>query len=1712
MHKLFYLFWVLILSIRTILSFGQLPTEHLQLWLMADSVVEHNGKVSQWTDLTKFNNHAFQVDINKQPAVINNALNGHSIVRFDGIDDFLSFSELDSIRTVFIVFKHISGSSSSYQPLLGHSVYYDFVGNTGDLLFNYSYLSPFIKTGIVKINNEITNPQTIKKPIKYSLISIKSSGNLRAEYITNDRNNFGYWNGDFAEVLIYDSLINEVEQIIIEDYLFNKYAPKLTLGSAIIIPYSLCDTMLSIDTSFSTILWSNGDTTCNTIVNSSGTYFVQAKDIFGRMQYDTIDIMFPNTQIDNQTICEGDSILLKSPLLDAYSFEWSNGAIADSAYFSNAGTHWLKITDTLGCSNTAFFTISIDSFPNTNLLNNDTTLCSGNPLSIIPNIANIQTYLWHPGLTTDSVCIVSNEGWYHVQVENQNNCFAHDSIYVHIKGEAPHARFNAQNFCLGDTTNFIDLSTPAGSISSWKWVINNTDTINTKNTNYLFNADGNQSIRLIVETFETCSDDTSAVIHINPIINPYFTYHPSCINVPTSFYDKSHVPLNVSLTSRNWYINDQYVGNEDTLLYQFLVTGNHKVQLETTSTNGCSSAYSDTINVFDSYPSPVFDLVYPLNNHTTSDSIINFKWNKPISETLSYTFLISQDSSFNSIVFQKADIKTNFLSIILPLGFDTLYWKVRAFNPCLNYYETSPFKIHKFTPPKNNHLQLWLSANNAIIEEEKIAQWIDLSEKNNHTLQTAITKRPILIDSIETINNQPAINFDGIDDFLEFEAIDSIITAFFIVKHNTGTSSNYPPLLGHPNKYDWAGSTGTKLFNTTYLNPFIKNGEIYYNGELISPSEINKPLNFSLISFRTNGYVSAQYITNDRNGNGIWNGAYAELMIFDTVLSPPEMDLVHQYLRYKYTPPVNLLYDITIPYGFADTTITTAEKPWFTSYQWSTGENDTLPTLTVSKPGTYAVTVTDIFGFESTDSLRVMYPEFTIPANTTLCLGDTLRWNLDAKGPYSYEWSTGESDMDIDLFEAGAYSVTITDTLGNQWSPEPVVITIEHFPATASLGNDTTLCRGNRLLLQNGQSEAVGFLWNDGSTQPYYRIDQTETVTVQVTNALGCVAHDTIHIDVAGTAPVANFETGNLCRTYPVTFTNTSLALDGAEIESVLWNFNEQSTATTTHANYAFAQAGEVAITLTVNTNQGCTNDTTQTLRIHELPVSQFMPLQVCEGATLQLQNHSQSTDGEITAYAWQIADQWYNTAQPQHTFATAGSTFVQMVSRTEHNCPDTLKTYITVKPAPVAAFSYDTICMGSEAAFSNISTSQLGQQYTSQWHFADGSQSTTTHATHTFAQAGIEVITLIVRQLADGCADTLERRVNVHAVPVVNLTDAQTCVSTPTALEFTGTFGESENPGSVTWHVGDTTLYGASVQYLTQSDGVLPMQIRVRNAAGCQTHAEAALTVLPSPSVAFAHMPDTVYVPTTLQFENLSSEAQYNWLVNGTAFSQSVAPALPIDSVGLYIVELSGMDINGCVSQYRDTTHAVIPLNDVGISDCRAIIDQGRVYVSVDLYNGGTKTVTNPEMRLAFSNEQEFVEIYNGKLYPGKSTTYSFRTQYVVQPETTLDWLRTEVYYSVDQQLTNNSCIFVFGDEVRIFAPYPNPAQSTINIDVIVHEQGTVALQMHSLIGEQVLKTALEVAKGFNRLEITNPAPSSGIHILEVKIGNQKQRFKILL
>ena len=226
----------------TTIDFTPPNLQGLALWLDAadaDFVSVVNNRVSEWSDKSVNKRHFFQ-SLKANRPINSNVLNDLNVVTFDGSNDaMLGSFELNPVYTLFVVL-NARGASSDGRifTALNHAVDTDSAGFIPCATQNGT------KVG-VRIGSSYFGEQEITTylPAVYSLSLSADSFTTRlngSNAVTEDSNvvgNFtrfaigssrsdyasGAFNGDVAEIVIYNRVLNDAERQQVEAYLMHRW-------------------------------------------------------------------------------------------------------------------------------------------------------------------------------------------------------------------------------------------------------------------------------------------------------------------------------------------------------------------------------------------------------------------------------------------------------------------------------------------------------------------------------------------------------------------------------------------------------------------------------------------------------------------------------------------------------------------------------------------------------------------------------------------------------------------------------------------------------------------------------------------------------------------------------------------------------------------------------------------------------------------------------------------------------------------------------------------------------------------------------------------------------------------------------------------------------------------------------------------------------------------------------------------------------------------------------------------------------------------------------------------------------------------------------------------------------------------------------------------------------------------------------------------------
>ena len=210
-------------------------------------------------------------------------------------------------------------------------------------------------------------------------------------------------------------------------------SPPVNLGA----DKSLClgdSALLNAGIGFMQYQWSNGSTSQQIIVRTTGNYSVIGTSAQGCKSYDTLRIsnIWQNPVVtlnDDPELCTGSIRALQAGNFSSYL--WQDGSTASSFLATDTGTYDVTVTDNNQCKGSDTVRIvRLLPLP-ANFLPADTVICSYGNMQIMP-INTYSKYTWSNNASSSSISITS-PGIYWLQVTDAKNCVGKDSIVVNPK-------------------------------------------------------------------------------------------------------------------------------------------------------------------------------------------------------------------------------------------------------------------------------------------------------------------------------------------------------------------------------------------------------------------------------------------------------------------------------------------------------------------------------------------------------------------------------------------------------------------------------------------------------------------------------------------------------------------------------------------------------------------------------------------------------------------------------------------------------------------------------------------------------------------------------------------------------------------------------------------------------------------------------------------------------------------------------------------------------------------------------------------------------------------------------------------------------------------------------------------------------------------------------------------------------------------------------
>lgn len=569
------------------------------------------------------------------------------------------------------------------------------------------------------------------------------------------------------------------------------------------------------------------------------------------------------------------------------------------------------------------------------------------------------------------------------------------------------------------------------------------------------------------------------------------------------------------------------------------------------------------------------------------------------------------------------------------------------------------------------------------------------------------------------------------------------------------------------------------------------------------------------------------------------------------------------------------------------------------TYLWSTGA--TTQCITVSLPGSYNVTVTDITNGCTAISNTITISVITCQPGGTPCVPNgSVSFTQNACNPFTFTntsvnafdffWSFGDgfnstaTNPTHTYSNAGFYMVTLcgkvpnptnTDTCQLYDTTQLVVPLAAKFDVNIGC-NGTPVCFTDKSTTTAGTT-ITSWFWNFGDANSsflqnpchIYAAPGTYVVTLTITGTgTGCTSTFTDTITVPPPPTAAFTFTSPCCVGQAVLFTDAS----APNIKTWNWDFGDGGTSLNQNPTHSYALAGTYTVTLIVCDSMGCCDTTAQTKLVNAPSASgniiALPDTVVCAGTAVTL---VAPTCGGCTYL-------WSNGSTNDSIVVT--STGIYVVTITDAGgCKYSTFIKIIVNPNPPTTITNsgkDELCLGE---FTSLCV-PYHVNFTWFWISNDpgvnGSTANCAYVSPT--STGTYTYQVIVTDTSTGCLDTSQvYTIVVHPLPVPPIITAlgSTTVCQGDTVILVGS--HPDTTVTMLWSTGDI-----NDTLIVTEDGCYTLTVTDTN--GCKNQATLCVTVNPLPDLCMFY---EGCLDTCLPYTILGPPGtSWQWLLNGNIIS----------------------------------------------------------------------------------------------------------------------------------------------------------------------------------------------------------------------------------
>lgn len=1231
--------------------------------------------------------------------------------------------------------------------------------------------------------------------------------------------------------------------------------------------------------------WSNGDTSNSVFITQPGELILYASTDYGCMTTDTTEVIINHVQIsEGQDICVGETVQLSAtegfPI-----YEWSTGGNTHQISVSptTTTTYTLSVTRKPGCVVVLNTIVRVHEHPEA-MIFGDSIICENNVNML--TAAPADSYVWSTGDTTKSI-MANGVGDYSVILNTRYGCSvtAHHSITQELPAPIPQITGNniicngeesiftasgADNFewNTGAHSESISVNTagtysvtcvhPNGcSATGYRTLINASPQIiitgdtsicigqtsiveatggysyhwsTGENSPLLVTTPTQTTTRILEATSESgCQSSRIVTIAVNPLPNPSILGESVfCQGDSSTLYASGGVDYLWSNGASGSEISIKNTG-----IYVVTVT----------NAFGCTNTASHSITA-NAQPHITItgDTIFcqGSNSQLTAIGGTSFLWNTGVSTQSTivshsglYTVTATNNNGCSSTksvyitsipapignIIGETRICEGERTLLTATGGTSYIWNDGSTEPTLSVTQAGTYTV---TISNEEGCTSIVSKNVTTLPRPNatIAGNTELCAGNSTTL--------IATGGISYLWNDSTTT--------SFKNITETGTYSVIVTDNNGCSAvaSTTVIVNEAPDITITGDDNICIGESTLLTATIYgSGQfLWSNGEHSSFINVspNHTTNYTVVATNTNGCVSTEsFIVN-----------------------------VHPYPNPAITGESSFCQ--------GENTILTAVGG--NSYLWSNYEQ--TPSISVSTPGVYVVTVSNEYGCSSTTSHTLVSNPLPVPQITgesTFCEGSFA--TLNASGGISYLWSSGEATPNISAYQAGTYMVTITNEHGCTSTAQTQVSS--NTPPSVVINGATEICEGDYTVFNVASNANCSYVWNTESVGNSIVASTAGTYTVTATSPNGCTAtaSHTMRVNPLPTPSI----NGNLT---PCLGKSTTLTVTGGA--TYVWSTGS------TEDNITIQPTAPITYSVTATSPAGCTATNSVAITTHPVPSPSI------QGNTI-LCHEGSST---LTAVGG-IAFNWSTGATSNNITINEAGTYTVTITNS-FGCSATTSAVATIEPQIIAnIIGNDIVCAGESITLH--ATGGEDYLWNTGLNTASLTHTPTSNTTYTCTVTSV-----------NGCEAVASKEVTVTPLPTPEIS-GPTFLCEGSSIQLTATGGSA-----FVWNNGIT-----SNQNTITEPGSYTVTVTQNN---CSASTQTFITQYPTPHTTISG--NTQFCAGDSTYITVTGGDSYLWNTGATANS------IVAHQSGNYSVTIS--DEHGC-STTQSLTITALDLPQITIN-----------------------------------------------------------------------------------------------------------------------------------------------------------------------------------